>query len=160
MNSITISSTLDIFESIDELPSDIQNLMHQAFEARDKAYAPYSKFQVGAAIALENKEIVTGSNQENASYPNGLCAERTAIFYAGARFPNVKIKNLAISARSLTHSMVTPVPPCGACRQVIAEYELKQEEPIAIYFMGESGKVVRSASLKNILPLIFDSSYL
>ena len=148
------------WESINDLPEHDALLLKEARAQTVHAYAPYSRFRVGAVARMESGDIVRGSNQENASYPNGLCAERTAIFYAGAQFPNVKIKKMAISARSLTHSMVTPVPPCGACRQVIAEYELKQEEPIDIYFMGESGKVVRSASLKNILPLIFDSSYL
>lgn len=160
MKSLIITSTLDVYENFDELPQDVQQLMERAFEARDLAYAPYSSFKVGAALLLENDEVVIGSNQENASYPSGLCAERTAIFYAGARFPDVRIKRMALSARSLNHRTVTPIPPCGACRQSIAEYEVKQEKPIEIFFMGESGKVVRSGSLKELLPLIFDNTYL
>lgn len=160
MKSITITSNLDVYNSFDEIPSEVKDLMEAAFEVRNKAYAPYSKFRVGAALLLENGEVVTGSNQENASYPSGLCAERTAIFFAGAQFPGIKIKTIAISAKSDVHSMVTPVPPCGACRQVIAEYENRQDEPIEIYFMGESGKVVKSASLKNLLPFAFDNTYL
>lgn len=160
MKSLIITSTLDVYENFDELPADVQQLMERAFEARDQAYAPYSNFKVGAALLLENDEVIIGSNQENASYPSGLCAERTAIFYAGARYPEAKIKRMALSAKSLNHRAITPIPPCGACRQSIAEYEVKQEQPIEIFFMGETGKVVRSSSLKELLPLIFDNTYL
>lgn len=160
MKEIKIETTLSVFDHFDELPEDIKTLMNKASEARLKSYSPYSKFSVGAAILLENEEIITGSNQENASYPSGLCAERTAIFYAGAMYPEAKILRMAIIAGSNLHQTVTPVPPCGACRQSIAEYEVKQEAPIEIYFMGETGKVVKSDSLSNLLPLIFDKSQL
>lgn len=160
MKKITISAELDIYDSVEDLPEEIQDLMQNAISAREKSYSPYSKFRVGAAILLDNSEIVTGSNQENASYPAGLCAERTAIFYAGANYPEAKIKKMALSARSLNHTVDTPTPPCGSCRQVIAEYEVKQEQPIEIYFMGETGKVVKSRSISDLLPLIFDNSYL
>lgn len=160
MKSLIITSTFEVYDSLDELPQNVQDLMEQAFEARDNAYAPYSNFKVGAALLLDNNEIVTGSNQENASYPSGLCAERTAIFYAGAKYPNARIRQLAISAKSNNHQVVTPIPPCGACRQSIAEYEVKQDSPVEIFFMGESGKVVKANSLKELLPLIFDNTYL
>lgn len=160
MKKITISSELEVFDSLNELPEEVQEIMKKAVEARDKAYAPYSKFHVGAAILLDTKEIVTGSNQENASYPAGLCAERTAIFYTGAKYPDSRIEKLAISAKSLNYSVETPIPPCGSCRQVIAEYEVKQESPIEIYFMGEKGKVVKTRSISDLLPLIFDKTYL
>ena len=111
-------------------------------------------------MLLDNGEIISGSNQENASYPSGLCAERTAIFYAGAKYPNAKIVKMAIIAGSRDKQTVTPIPPCGACRQSISEYEVKQESPIEIYFMGEVGKVVKSESLANLLPLVFDKSVL
>ncbi|MEZ4792618.1 MAG: cytidine deaminase [Gelidibacter sp.] len=160
MKKVTIESTLDIFENFDELPSDVKSLMQKAKEARLKAYAPYSNFSVGAALLLDNDEIITGSNQENASYPSGLCAERTAIFYAGAQFPKAKIVRMAIIAGSNHNPTASPIPPCGACRQSIAEYEVKQNTPIEIYFMGETGKVVKSNSLANLLPLMFDKSFL
>ncbi|GAA4113764.1 cytidine deaminase [Aquimarina addita] len=160
MKELKITSTLQIYDAFEELPEDIQQLMRQSFEIRDKAYAPYSEFLVGAAILLENGEIILGNNQENACYPSGLCAERTAIYYAGANFPNVPVLKMALSAKSLKHSLLTPTPPCGACRQAIAEYEIKQKAPIEIFFMGETGKVVKSCSLANLLPLIFDNSYL
>lgn len=160
MKEVKLETVLAIYDNLDELPQDIINLMNQAAEARKKAYAPYSKFSVGVAILLENDEIVTGSNQENASYPSGLCAERTAIYYAGAKYPDVKMLKMAVIAGSQIKQTLEPIPPCGACRQAIAEYEVKQESPIEIYFMGETGKVVRSKSLANLLPLLFDSSSL
>ena len=160
MKEIKIETALTVFDHFGELSGDVKVLMNKASDARLKSYSPYSKFSVGAAILLENEEIITGSNQENASYPSGLCAERTAIFYAGAMYPDVKIIRMAIIAGSNLHTTITPIPPCGACRQSIAEYEVKQESPIEIYFMGESGKVVKSDSLSNLLPLIFDKSQL
>lgn len=160
MKKIIIESFLEVYPSQKELPEAIFSLMDAAIQARDKAYAPYSNFQVGAAIALENGEIITGSNQENASYPSGLCAERTAIYYAGAQFPGVAIKTIAITAKSLVKPTLKPIPPCGACRQAIAEYEIKQESPIQLYFMGEKGEVLKSDSLENLLPLLFTSKYL
>jgi cytidine deaminase len=160
MKTVKIESTLDVFENFEELPSDIQSLMEKAMVARLKAYAPYSKFLVGAALLMDNGEIITGSNQENASYPSGLCAERTAIFYAGAQFPSAKITRMAIIAGSIHNKTIVPIPPCGACRQSIAEYEVKQNLPIEIYFMGETGKVVKSNSLENLLPFMFVKSFL
>ena len=160
MKEVKIESTLYIFDSIDEVSKDVQQLMQQASNARKKAYAPYSKFSVGAALLLENGEVITGSNQENASYPSGLCAERTAIYYAGAQYPNVKILKMAITGGSQTNPTTSPIPPCGACRQTIAEYEINQETPIQIYFMGETGNVVKSNSLANLLPLIFNKKVL
>lgn len=160
MKNIKIESILTVFDNLNELPKEIVSLMQEAIEARVKAYAPYSKFHVGAAILLDNGEIVTGSNQENASYPSGLCAERTAAYYAGAKFPNAKMLKMAITAASQNQKTESPIPPCGACRQALAEYEVKQKEPIDIYFMGETGKVVQSKSLANLLPLVFDKSSL
>lgn len=160
MKSLIITANLELYDSCDELPEDVQELMDKASDARDCAYAPYSKFKVGAAVMLDNNEIITGSNQENASYPSGLCAERTAMFYAGSKYPDAKFVRMALTAKSMNHRVVTPIPPCGSCRQAIAEYELKQDSPIEIYFMGETGKVVKSNSLKDLLPLVFDNTYL
>lgn len=160
MKEISITTQFLVFDSIDELPIAIQNLMKQAIEIRKKAYAPYSKFRVGAAILLDNEQIVLGSNQENAAYPSGLCAERVAIFYAGANYPEAKILKIAITAASDTNPTTAPIPPCGSCRQSIAEYEIKQETPIEIYFMGEFGQIYKSDSLKNLLPFMFDKKFL
>ncbi|RBN48925.1 cytidine deaminase [Flavobacterium psychrolimnae] len=160
MKEITITTQFKVFESIEELPNDIQDLMTQAVEVRKNAYAPYSKFRVGVAIFLDNGKIVIGSNQENAAYPSGLCAERVAIFYAGAVYPEAKILKMAITAASDTNQTTAPIPPCGSCRQSIAEYEIKQETPIEIYFMGEIGAIYKSESLKNLLPFMFDKKFL
>ncbi len=160
MKKITISTEFNVFESIEQLPVDIKILMEEAIAIRKKAYAPYSKFRVGAAILLDNGKTVLGSNQENAAYPSGLCAERVAIFQAGAIYPEAKILKLAISATSDAKPVTAPIPPCGSCRQSIAEYEFKQNTPIEIYFMGESGEVYKSDSLTNLLPLVFDKNFL
>lgn len=160
MKEVKIESILHVFDNLEELPAEVASLMKKAFEARDKAYAPYSNFHVGAALLLDNGEIITGNNQENASYPSGLCAERTAIYYAGSQYPEAKVLRMAISATSKKKPTLSPIPPCGACRQAISEYEVKQEAPIEIYFMGESGKIAKSSSLANLLPLVFDKSAL
>ncbi|GAB4157913.1 MAG: cytidine deaminase [Winogradskyella sp.] len=160
MKEVKLETVLSVYDDLSELPQDIKQLMDAAIKARDNAYAPYSKFKVGAAILLDNLEIVIGSNQENASYPSGLCAERTAIYYAGAKYPNAKILKMALTASSQNQVTDSPIPPCGACRQTISEYEIKQEKPIEIYFMGATGKVVKSNSLANLLPLGFDRSFL
>ncbi|MGS2737636.1 cytidine deaminase [Sinomicrobium sp. M5D2P17] len=160
MKEVEITSRLMVYDDTNELPEAIRALMQKAVEARKNAYAPYSRFKVGAALLLDNEEVVIGSNQENASYPSGLCAERVAIFQAGARYPGVKVRAMAISAASDNRTVLTPIPPCGACRQSLAEYEVKQAEPLELYFMGETGKVVKAASVKDLLPLLFDKSNL
>ncbi|MBC2846519.1 cytidine deaminase [Winogradskyella flava] len=160
MKEVNIETKLEVYDDISELPADVQKLLASAVEARDNAYSPYSKFNVGAALLLENDEVIIGSNQENASYPSGLCAERTAIYYAGAKYPNTKILKMAISASSQNQITDKPIPPCGACRQSIAEYEIKQDQPIEIFFTGAKGEVVKSESLVNLLPLLFDNSVL
>lgn len=157
---ITITTEFSVFENLEELALDIQNLMEQAIAVRKNAYAPYSKFKVGVALVLDNGKIVLGSNQENAAYPSGLCAERVAVFQAGAIYPEAKILKMAITAASETNKTTSPIPPCGACRQSIAEYEIRQETPIEIYFMGEIGSIYRSDSLKNLLPFMFDKNFL
>ena len=160
MNKISITTDFDVFESIQELPADVQNLMQEAVTIRKTAYAPYSNFKVGAAILLSNGKVILGSNQENAAYPSGLCAERVAIYYAGSVYPEATILKMAISAASGSSTTDSPIPPCGSCRQSIAEYEIKQKTPIKIYFMGEIGPIYKSDSLKNLLPLLFDKKFL
>lgn len=160
MKEIIISTNFEVFSSISDLPIDVQNIMHKAIEIRKKAYAPYSNFRVGTAILLDNGEIVLGSNQENAAYPSGLCAERVAIFHAGSIYPDVTISCIAISAASDNNPTLKPIPPCGACRQSMYEYESKQDQIIPVYFMGESGEVYKSNSISNLLPLSFDKKSL
>lgn len=160
MKEIQIETKLSVYESFDELSHSEKDYMNQAIEIRKKAYAPYSKFLVGATIVLDNGVVLQGSNQENAAYPSGLCAERVTIFYAGANYPNNKIVKLFISATPSDRDSENPIPPCGSCRQAIAEYEIKQDLPIEIYFMGAKGAVYKSDSLKNLLPFMFDKSNL
>lgn len=160
MKEIQVATKLSVYESIDELSNSEKEYMLQAVEIRKKAYAPYSKFQVGAAVVLDNGVVLQGSNQENAAYPSGLCAERVVIFYAGANYPNNKIEKLFISATPSDRDSDSPIPPCGACRQSIAEYEIKQDLPIEIYFMGAKGQIYKSDSLKNLLPFMFDKASL
>lgn len=160
MEKKEIKSTLTLFDNLEELPQNIQELYAKADKVRDEAYAPYSEYLVGAAIRLESGKIITGSNQENAAFPSGLCAERTALFYAGANYPNEKIEALVVSVKSLKKTIKNPGPPCGSCRQSIAEYEFKQKQDIPIYFKGEKGKIFKVDSLLAILPLAFNSSFM
>ncbi|MGB5819212.1 MAG: cytidine deaminase [Saonia sp.] len=148
------------FDSLKDLPSEYQQLMKIAVQTRKNAYAPYSNFQVGAAVLLENGEVVIGNNQENASYPSGLCAERVAVFQAGAKYPGIKINCIAITATSKNYIVEQPAAPCGNCRQSIAEYEQKQHSPIVLLLMGEKGEVIQCNSVADILPLAFNNSFL
>jgi cytidine deaminase len=160
LKKVKITSEYILYDSIAELEPDVQKLMQKAIEARTKAYAPYSKFSVGAALLLDNGKIIKGSNQENAAYPNGLCAERVAIFSAHSNYPDNIILKLAISASSALKIVDQPVSPCGSCRQAIAEYEGNQNKAIQIYFMGETGNIIEVNALKDLLPLSFDKSFL
>jgi cytidine deaminase len=160
MKEIKIKTSAILYRNVDELSSEDSMLMNKAVEARKNAYAPYSKFYVGAALLLANGEIVLGNNQESAAYPSGMCAERVAIWNAGATFPGVYIKKLAITASSTMTLVNKPVGPCGACRQTLSEFEIIQKEPFPILFMGEVGEIVKTPSLLSLLPFSFDSSYL
>ncbi len=160
MQKQKISFELTIFSTLTELSKEDQVLLSTAVAARKNAYAPYSHFQVGAAVLMENGETVIGNNQENASYPSGLCAERVAVFQAGALYPGIPIKAVAISATSKNYVLDTPVAPCGNCRQSILEYEIKQKRSIKLLLMGESGPVYQCGSVADILPLGFNSSFL
>ncbi len=160
VKKIKISVELQEYESLKDLTAGDQQLMEAAIVARNNAYAPYSGFNVGAAVLMENGKVVIGNNQENASYPSGLCAERVAVFQAGARYPGMPIKTIAVTAASKSYTVTKPAAPCGNCRQAIAEYENRQQNPIRLLLMGEQGRVILCSSLADILPLAFDSSYL
>ena len=160
MKKIEHITTFTVFETMNELSSNDKILMDIAIKMRETAYAPYSNFSVGAALLLANKEIITGNNQENAAYPSGMCAERVAVYSAGALYPNIPIVKIAISASSSNKIVDQPVGPCGSCRQAIAEYEFKQDTPIELLFAGEKGKIIKTNSLKDLLPLSFDKSFL
>ena len=160
MHDHQISTKFTVFESSEELSTIEKELLQKAIDIRDSAYAPYSGFNVGASVLMQNNDIFVGNNQENAAYPSGICAERVAIWTAMSAFPDGKIKKIFISARSNNTRVDRPVAPCGACRQAIAEYETKQQEDIEIYFTGEVGSIVKSDSIKDLLPWMFDNSML
>lgn len=149
-----------IFKGPEELSGPDRQLMEAAIAAREQAYAPYSGFRVGAAILLDNDEIVIGNNQENASYPSGLCAERVAVYQAGARFPGVGMMALAISAASERIKVDRPAAPCGNCRQAIAEYEQRQTKGIRIIMAGATGDGFICQSIGDLLPFAFGRSNL
>ena len=160
MKEIKICSNFKVYDSIDDLNDQIKVLFNEAKLIRESAYSEYSKFSVGAAVLLENGKILCGSNQENSSYPSGLCAERTVLFYANSKYPNTKIKEIAIIAGSINKINEIPVAPCGSCRQVISEFQTKQKSDIGLYFKGEKGKIIYTDSINNLLPFKFDSSFL
>ena len=135
MKELKIESTLYVFDSLQDVPQDIKNLMNHAIKARNKAYAPYSRFNVGAAILLDNDEIISGSNQENAAYPMCMCGEQVALCHAKMSYPTEKIEAMAITTSNEKNQEVSP-SPCGSCRQIIKEYEYRQQSPIKIYLIG------------------------
>ncbi|MFV0237565.1 MAG: cytidine deaminase [Flavobacteriales bacterium] len=145
------------YPSIESLYIQDQQLFQKAISIRKTAYAPYSKFNVGAAILLDDNTIVTGNNQENAAYPSGLCAERVAIFHAASHHPNKKIIKIAITADAVSSKLLKAVPPCGACRQSLYEYEYKQKQEIEIIFGTDYSKIYKIKSLQNLLPFSFNS---
>jgi cytidine deaminase len=160
MKKVEISLSLIEVNDMTELDPSEQELIKISRRMTTQAYAPYSGFYVGAAVLLENGEIVLGSNQENAAYPSGLCAERVAVFAASSKYPDIKIKAIAISGNSKTRDIDHPVTPCGACRQVMLEYEVKQEEPVKVYLSGHSGKIYIIGKVQDLLPLSFTSKEL
>ncbi|MEE2699755.1 MAG: cytidine deaminase [Bacteroidota bacterium] len=144
----------------DELDKIEQQLVNKAKRAYSNAYAPYSGFLVGAAILLEDGEIISGNNQENVAYPSALCAERVALYYASANYPDVKVKTIAISAKSKAFEITDVVSPCGACRQVMAEYQQKQKEKIRILLHSPNDQVLIANSVEDLLPFMFNSEQL
>lgn len=149
-----------VYDSIDELEPQDAELLRKAHEATQNAYAPYSKFSVGAAVRMANGEIVTGNNIENAAYPSGLCAERVAIFGAMAKFPNVAIEALAITAHSSSKLITEPVAPCGACRQVMVEAEQVSKCPLHVMCQGETGPIMVFDGIESLMPFIFLDKFL
>lgn len=143
-----------------ELESKDQGLIVNAKESLINAYAPYSGFLVGTSVLLENGEIVNGSNQENVAYPSGLCAERVAMFYVGAQFPDVKINTIAVSVFSKSFEVTDIISPCGACRQVMAEYEDKQQKSIRVILHSPNDQVLIANKVQDLLPLMFKSPHL
>lgn len=160
MNKIEFKSSAIIYNDISDLTSEDAMLMSEAIEARSKAYAPYSNFLVGAALLLEDGQVVTGNNQENAAYPSGMCAERVAVWKASSEHPKKVIIKMAITAASLKKVVDKPIAPCGSCRQTLLEYEINQKKDVEILFMGEIGEIIKVNSLKSLLPFYFEGSFL
>jgi len=160
MRKKSISFDISVYRTIDELPDDLGELLMNAMEALPKAYAPYSEFYVAASARMQNGKMISGANFENASYPLTLCAERVVIAAAQSQFPGMHIKTMAVTARNPEKMLKKPIPPCGACRQVLSEVEFKNNRPIRLVLGGETGEiyVIESASL--LLPLGFDGDFL
>lgn len=154
MKEKTFSYTIRVVNN-KELSDSDRRLIEAAKKATETSYAPYSHFHVGAALSLEDGHIVTGSNQENAAYPSGLCAERTALFYAHSRYPHLAITALAIAARTDESFTDLPVSPCGACRQVLAEMQKESGRPIRVLLFGTQ-EIYLIKDANDLLPLTFD----
>jgi len=144
------------YSSLDELNAEDRELASEAIAAMGNAYAPYSHFHVGAAVRMSNGQIVRGSNQENAAFPSGLCAERTAMFAASAKYPDKDMRSIALAGG--VHGRLTrqPATPCGACRQVMAQYQTKAGKPVSVIMIG-AARIWKFEKVDDILPLIFDS---
>ena len=145
------------FDNWKELSADDIELVEKAFDVSKDAYAPYSKFYVGASLRMEDKSIILGSNQENIAYPSGLCAERVALFYAGAIYPNLKVNKICVVAKGGLIPKENWVSPCGSCRQVMAESQNRQKEPIEIILVSQNNRVLVFHSVTDLLPFVFNS---
>ena len=151
-----IDITYSEFRSADEMTPEDRELVGVAIEAMSGAYAPYSHFHVGAAVRLSNGQIVKGANQENAAFPSGLCAERTAMFAASSRYPDKDMLSVAIAGGVLGKLGTSPATPCGACRQVMAQYQAKSGKPMSVIMVAD-GLIWKFDRVDDILPLIFNS---
>jgi len=160
MEKKTYRLSVTEYSSLEELNSEEQNLLQQAHKAVETSYAPYSKFHVGAAVLLKNGTIIKGSNQENAAYPSGLCAERVALFSASAQFPNIPVIAIAVTVHSEKNLINEPLPPCGACRQVMSEYEYKGAHDMKVILQGETGNIQIIDRADSLLPLTFNPDHL
>lgn len=156
MKEITLKLNYTEYDSIEEMSQEDQQLVKAALESHAGSYSPYSNFQVGAALRLDNGVIVKGANQENAAYPSGLCAERTAMFWASANYPDVPFDTLAIAGADHGVLCESPASPCGACRQVMAEYQKKYGRPLKTIWVGAK-RIRKFEKVDDILPFIFDS---
>lgn len=149
---------VEVYKSIDELDKADAALLNTARKAAGDAYAPYSKFYVGAAAMLNNGKTVVGTNQENAAYPVGICAERVLLSSVSSQFPNEPVKTMAISYKSENVQSDHPISPCGICRQTLVEYEERTKTPIRLILSGSAGEVFIIETAKQLLPLSFTSS--
>lgn len=156
MISKQINTVYEEYSSLGELIPEDRDLAQAAIEGMRGSYAPYSHFNVGAAVRMSNGQIVRGANQENAAFPSGLCAERTAMFAAGAKHPDKDMVSIALAGGIYGKLTEEPATPCGACRQVMAQYQSKSGKPMSVIMVG-SRRIWKFARVDDILPLIFDS---
>ena len=156
MTERAINISYQEYNSIEELNPEDRELAYEAIKAMEGAYAPYSHFHVGAAVRMSNGQIVRGANQENAAFPSGLCAERTAMFAASARYPDKDMLSIALAGGVYGRLASEPATPCGACRQVMAQYQAKSGKPMSV-IMISSDKIWKFEKVDDILPLIFNS---
>lgn len=157
MKKIRHTFSFDCFSGIEELEAADRLLLEKARKVTAIAYAPYSHFHVGAALILANGKVITGTNQENASFPAGICAERVALATASVQFPDIAIKTLAISYDNKMGQSVHPISPCGICRQTLLEYEQKLNSPIRLILGGQAGKIYILQTAKYLLPMSFSA---
>lgn len=155
MSTQSFTISYETFNSINDLTEADQILCNKAEDALATSHSPYSKFRVGTAIELADGAVVLGSNQENVAYPSGLCAERVALFTIGANYPNAKITRMAITAQTDNFKIENPVTSCGACLQVMAESEQRQDSPIEVLFYCLGGKIIKVKGVKSLLPFVF-----
>jgi len=156
---LKLDTVIQVFEK-EELVASEKELLHRALAACDLAHAPYSHFQVGVSLLLDNGQIVNGANQENAAYPMCICAEPVALSNAKVNYPTAVIQMMAIRVKSKKNHVGQPAAPCGACRQIISEYEQRQQAPITMLLQGETGVVYKMEGISSLLPLSFDASFL
>ena len=149
------SFKFQLYPNLESLPTIDISVVSKAFEAMEKAYAPYSKFKVGAALLLEDGQIIQGNNQENIAYPSGLCAERIALFHANAQFPEIAVELICIVAKGDLMPISQLISPCGACRQVMLESENRQNKPIRIILVNQDNRTMCIDSVQNLLPFGF-----
>lgn len=155
MSYRNLNVSYEVFDNIKGLNGADHALCLKAEEALLNSYSPYSRFKVGTAIRLKDQRVLLGSNQENVAYPSGLCAERVALFAIGAADPNAVIESMAITAKTDNFVIEKPVTSCGACLQVMAEFEQKQKQEIEVLFYCIGGEIIKVKGIKNLLPFVF-----
>lgn len=160
MKKINISVACTEFSNVSELEVNDRELIEKARIASKAAYAPYSKFFVGAAVRLDNGKIYTGNNQENSAFPSGICAERVALFAASSQEPDAVVQSIAVYATTETFKLHNPVTPCGACRQVMVEYEQNAHTNMRIIMQAGDGKIWITEGMNNLLPFMFHAEEL
>lgn len=156
----SLKNEIELFKQFDDLDQESKYLAHKAKDAAGHAYAPYSKFAVGAALILDDGTVVTGSNYENAAYPSGMCAERVALYAASAQHPGRRIMKLVVVAKRKGGKELVPATSCGPCRQVMLEFESNQSKPFEVVMQGDNHIWIKAPSAASLLPFAFTRDHL